>query len=214
MDTQTRFRVRTAKTREDLKKMYDVRWEGYRIYFSNRSEVIDECDFDPHCTLLIAEDENNNMVGTMRILDRRNGRLEIDDHIQLEAIFSEDELQCCEATRFSVPKQPDSKEIKWLLIKAIICYCQLNEVNYIIMSSRPELARDYLTMLFRDARDPGIYYHHDLGDTEHHSYILDIPNARDELKRSNPMLHDFFFVQESPINMDDLVPTSPVALMV
>ncbi|MDY6834870.1 MAG: hypothetical protein SVY53_08760 [Chloroflexota bacterium] len=214
MDTRNSYRVRTAKTREDLKRMYDVRYEGYRIYFDDKNKVIDECDFEPHCTLLIAEDANNNMVGTIRILDRRMGSIELDAHVPMEALFSGEELHCCEATRFSVPKHVDSKEIKWLLIKSVMCYCHLNGINYIIMSSRPEIARDYHTMRFRDIGNAGVYHHHDLGDTEHHSYILDIHSARDELKSCNPMLHDFFFVEESFIETDDLVLAVPVTLMV
>ena len=75
--------VRRARTQDDFLKVFDLRWEGYKKYFKSKDEIVDELDFSQNCTLLLAEDEYHNAIGTLRILDRRFGTVELDKYVEL-----------------------------------------------------------------------------------------------------------------------------------
>ncbi len=198
--------VRRAQTCEDLEKVFEVRWQGYKKYYSCKDENTDNFDFSPQAILLLAEDEHHNPVGTLRILDRRYGSIELDKFIDVDSLLSEDEKSCIEVTRFSIPKHPDSKSIKLLLWKGLLLYCQINRINSIIKSVRPCAARAYRTLLFENVGPAGIYNHTLLGNLEHHTYKLNIVKKRDLMKHYNRSLYDFFFVEDHRnINVDDRI---------
>lgn len=191
----TPIQVFTAKTIEDLDRVFDVRWEGYKKYFESRHEVIDEFDFYPQAILFLAEDVHGQAIGTLRLLDRRFGPIELDKFVEVDSILSYREKACVEATRFSIPNHPDSKMIKLLLWKATLQYCQLNSINTIIQSVRPAAARAYRSLLFDNVGPSGIYNHSLLGNLEHQTYKLNISEKREIMKRNNYPLYKFFFIE-------------------
>jgi len=196
--------VRRATNQEDMWKVFDVRWKGYKKYFDNKSEMIDAYDFEYNSTLLLAEDESGEAVGTMKILDRRCGRIELDDFVDIDSLVSSDGKSCVEATRFSIPMQKHSKLIKLLLWKTLVLYCQLNRINNLILSVRSEaVARDYTRLNFHNAGPLGVYTHEQLGNIEHQTYICDLMETQEVLKNNNPRMHDFFFIQDTSSIMTD-----------
>ena len=196
--------IRRAQTCEDLEKVFEVRWQGYKKYYSCKDDISDNFDFSPQAILLLAEDEYHTPVGTLRILDRRYGSIELDTFIDVDSLLSEEEKWCIEATRFAIPKHPDSKLIKQLLWKSLLLYCQINRMNIIIKSVRPHAARAYRALLFDNVGPEGIYNHTLLGNLEHHTYKLNIAKKRDIMKQYNRSLYDFLFVEDHyNINVDD-----------
>ncbi|MGA1790294.1 MAG: N-acyl amino acid synthase FeeM domain-containing protein [bacterium] len=190
--------VHVAKTTEDLNKVFNIRWEGYKKYSFKKGEIIDEYDFSPNVTLLLAEDNYGNAVGTLRILDRRFGEIELDKFVEVDSFVSEEEGNCVEATRFSIPNHPDSKLIKHLLWKALLSYCLIGRVNVIIYSVRPQASRVYRRLLFENVGPYGVYNHPLLEDSEHHTYKCVISEKRGVLKRIDPPLYNFFFKEDHP----------------
>lgn len=196
--------VHRAQTCEDLEKVFEVRWQGHKKYYSSKDENTDKFDFSPQAILLLAEDEHHNPVGTLRILDRRYGSIELDKFIDVDSLLNEDEKACIEVTRFSIPKHPDSKSIKLLLWKSALLYCQINRINIMIKSVRPSAAHAYRALLFENVGPAGIYNHTLLGNLEHHTYKLNIFKKRNVMKHYNRSLYDFFFVEDHRnINVDD-----------
>jgi len=190
--------VHVAKTNEDLNKVLNIRWEGYKKYSIKKAEIIDEYDFSPNVTLLLAEDNYGNAVGTLRILDRRFGQIELDKFVEVDSFVSDEKEDCVEATRFSIPSHPDSKLIKHLLWKALLSYCLIGRVNVIIYSVRPLASRAYRRLLFENVGPFGVYNHPLLGNSEHHTYKCVISEKRGVLKRIDPPLYNFFFKEDHP----------------
>ena len=193
--------VRKAKTKEDFEKVFSVRWEGYKRYFSSRHGVIDRFDFSTNTTLLIAEDEYYNPVGTIRIMDRRYGKIELDNYLDINSILSDHEKPCIHVNRFSIPRNPNSSLIKLLLWKGILIYCMRNQIDTILKSVRPAAARLYRSLQFQKVEPLGIYHHPLLGNLEHHTYKVSISRKRKILKEENPVLYNFFF-KEYHLNID------------
>ncbi|MDY6833975.1 MAG: hypothetical protein SVY53_04150, partial [Chloroflexota bacterium] len=98
---------------------------------------------------------------------------------------------------------------KWLLMKAVFLYCQLNKINTIIMSSRPVLARDYVVLGFEDIGTTGIYNHPLLGDKTHHTYKLSISDTLDRIYSHNPQLGEYFIGQDVRISMEGMLLNLP-----
>jgi len=195
--------IRKAVTVDDMVKVFRVRWEGYKKYYKSEEENLDKYDFSPKTTLLLAEDKHHNAVGTIRIIDRRYGGIELDNFIDLDSFLSEKERVCIEATRFSIPKHPDSKLIKLLLWKTLFSYCQINHINTILMSARPAAARSYKCLFFENVGPLGVYRHSLLGTLEHQTYKCNISERKYVMKKNNGHLYHFFFLKKhSNINTD------------
>jgi hypothetical protein len=195
--------IRKAVTMDDMVKVFRVRWEGYKKYYKSEDETVDESDLSPAATLLLAEDKHHNTVGTIRILDRRYGSVELDRFINVDSFLSKEERVCIEATRFSIPKHLDSKLIKLLLWKSLFLYCQINQINTILMSARPAAARSYRCLFFENVGPAGVYSHSLLGNLEHQTYKCNISERKYVIKKENKPLYQFFFDKEHPnINTD------------
>jgi len=190
--------VHVAKSAEDLNKVFNIRWEGYKKYPIKKEEIIDQYDFSPNMTLLLAEDEYGSAVGTLRILDRRFGEIELDKFVDVDSFVSEKEGNCVEATRFSIPNHPDVKLIKHLLWKALLSYCLIGGINVIIYSVRPQASRIYRRLLFENVGPFGVYHHPLLGNSLHHTFKCVISKKKGVLKMTDPALYDFFFKEDHP----------------
>ncbi len=196
--------IRKAKTEDGLNRVFDVRWAGYKKYFNNKEESIDKYDYAPNVTLLLAEDGSHEAVGTMRILDRRHGKIELDEFIEVDSLIPDSEKPCAEVTRFSFSKHLKSKLIKLLLWKAVFQYCQTSDINTMIISMPAAAARDYQRLfLLEDTGPSGVYHHQRLGNEELHTYKCDIPRTLEFLRSSKHPLYDFFCTDNhSNISMD------------
>lgn len=195
-DLDTNISVHTAKTINDVKRVFKIRWQGYKKYFSRKDQNVDKFDFSPNVTFFLAEDQYHRAVGTLRILDRRYGAIELDEFIDVDSFLSEPERSCIEATRFSIPKHPDAKLIKYLLWKALFLHCQKNNVHTILYSGRPSAVRSYRCLSFENVGPAGTYNHALLGGLEHHTYKCNIAKGKDALKINYPQLYAFLFTEE------------------
>jgi len=157
---------------------------------------VDSKDFNPNATLLLAEDEQNNPVGSIRILDRRSGRIELDQFIEVNSLLSRDEMPCVEATRFSIPKHPNAGAIRFLLYKAFFLYCKNNQINTMLISVRRITSHNYRYFYFKHLGPAGIYHHPLMGNLEYHTYKCNIAETCKFLKLLNYQLYHFFCVKE------------------
>ena len=83
--------VRKAVTDEDLRKVFEVRWLGYQGYWKSRYEVKDKNDTAPNAIQLLANNEDDYPIGTIRILDRNNGEIELDSFLDVDSLLSDAE---------------------------------------------------------------------------------------------------------------------------
>ena len=196
LDSDESFLIRKVQTKNDFKKVFDVRWKTYKRFFNKEDDLIDLNDFTPNVTLLLAEDEQNNPVGTIRILDRRSGRIELDQFIEINSLLSRSDMPCAEATRFSIPKHPKSAAIRFLLYKAFLLYCQNKGINTMLISVRRITSRNYRFFYFKHLGPAGIYNHPLMGNLEYHTYKCNISETCKFLKVINFQLYQFFCVKE------------------
>lgn len=165
--------VRPALSDEEKEEVFNIRFEGYKKYFSNRNDVIDNFDTQKNAILLLATNSYGENLGTIRILDRRNGPIELDSFLTLGDIC-DDRLacSCIEATRFSVPFNKRSKDIKTALYKAYYLYCWNTKAKAGLIWAREGAAREYKWLLFESLGEKGKFKHPQLSNKLHETYIL------------------------------------------
>lgn len=190
--------IKRATTEEELQQVFDLRWEGYHKYFNSRQELVDDLDFGPNVTLLLAKDAQNQALGTMRILDQRIGQIELEKFMDINLLLTDAEIPCAEATRFSIPIHPRSLDLKLALCKGFYLYCTHHGIKTALISVRSSATRDYNRLLFEDTGPNGIYSHTMLGNILHYTYKLNITQAAHIYKTTQHPLYDFFCVKEHP----------------
>lgn len=182
--------IRTATTTEDYERVIDVRWEGYKGYFKKRDDVLDPLDLGRNSTLLLATDSQNRTVGTMRLLDRREGPIELENFLDVDSILPEKELACVEITRFTVPYKARASAIKLCMYKSVFTYCLSNGIDIIVISTIPALAHMYQELFFKDVGDNGSYHHNILGGVAHRTMKLNVKEIIATLKMKSPWLYE------------------------
>ena len=188
------IRVRVARTPEDQRKVNQLRAKGYGMYHASRNAKNTEDPIKPNETTFLAVDKEDNPVGTIRILDRTHGKIELDNFLDVDSLIDKRESPCAEATRFTVPKHPKGVIIKILLWQAYFQYCQRKGIRTMLISSRPIIARNYTYLLFEDIGPKGIYKHRHLKNKEHHTYKMNVEKMPVLWRQANHPLSKFMFI--------------------
>ena len=136
MDDTKKFKIFKVTNDEDMQKVFDVRLRGYGKYYScSKDDMIDDLDFQPNCSQFLAEDMHGNAVGTMRLLDRRLGIIELDKFIDVDSVLRNDEKPCLEVTRLTIPNHQQSLIIKLLLYKMSWFYALINQnISFLVFT--------------------------------------------------------------------------------
>lgn len=107
----TGISVRRAQTQSEVEQVFDVRWAGYKKYFSTRAEIVDFFDEASNAVLLLAVDVDGRPLGTIRLLDRRHGAIELDQLVAVDSLLTPQQYPVVEATRFSMPHGSQSRSV-------------------------------------------------------------------------------------------------------
>ncbi len=183
--------VREVRTPEDRRKARQLRAEGYKMYFAADNEAVGHDKTEPNETTFLALDRNDHPVGTLRVLDRTKGKIELDNFLDVDALLNENEKPCAEATRFTIRKHPKGIIIKILLWRAYFKYCQTRGIRTMLISSRPIIAKNYTYLFFEDIGPKGVYRHSHLKNKEHHTYKMDVEKMPILWRKSNHPLYMF-----------------------
>jgi hypothetical protein len=183
--------IRAARTDSDIRTAINVRWQGYKKYEMFKDPDLEELDLSSNCTILLAEDSSGVALGTIRILDRRYGPIELDRFINVDDLMPYNPRSVAEATRFSIPVTSRSRIVKHLLWKAYFNYCYENSIDLMLVSVKECAKKDYDFLQFVELKN-GTYTHPSLGNLPHFCFYLETLKALTLYKeRNHPMYHFF-----------------------
>lgn len=192
------IQVRRARSTAELEKVYEVRYRGYAKYFSDPMQVKEPLDQTPGCVLLLAADAQGHALGTLRILDRRRGPIELDSYLDVDRLLPAERHPVAEATRYSVPANPASKWIKLALCKAYFQYCRETLSRTMLIWIRKCAEREYQRMLFERIDSNGGFSHPRLGSLPHQTWALDVQSAPARYRASAYPLYQLLYEAEHP----------------
>ena len=182
---------------EASKKMVmDLRYAGYEGAFDSPEKAWDEIDRSNNTHVLLALDQNQKPIGTIRIIDGRNGSLEVDtftqkkyvDHYDKETVFVESS-RLVVSKNISIPK----RTVQAALWKAVHRYAYAYHLHQLIawVKTGPDRAYQYLKF---DKLEGLGFTHPALGDKHHEVYCLDITKSEEIFRSCNHPMWKFFFL--------------------
>lgn len=146
------FRVRIARTEEQLQKAVEIRAEAYTRHLpalGNALRSTEHIDLTPDCLVFLAESKSDELpVGTMRIQTNFHAPLPMEESIHLPTTYSERPLAA--VSRLAVKAGPRGKMVKLALFKAMHRYCIAKQVEWVLIGARPPLEETYLALDFAD----------------------------------------------------------------
>ncbi|EEF25908.1 conserved hypothetical protein [Ricinus communis] len=194
------FTIRIASGDNDLQKVVGMRRAAYGRHLPEFASTMatEDIDHAPGTSVLLAESKlDGGPLGTMRIQTNLFAPLALERSIQLPAWLSNSRL--AEATRLGVAGGTIGRLVKISLCKALFMYCAQNHLDWMIISARDPLDREYENMLFDDIWGKKEFFpmaH--VGGMAHRVMAKPVALARTRWERVGHPLYRFVFLTEHP----------------
>lgn len=147
------FTVRIVSTAVDLQKAIQVRHDAYARHidpkFADALRNPEPMDTAPGVVVLLAESKlDGSPLGSMRIQTNQGQALCVEQSIDLPTWMQGKKL--AEATRLGVALGAEGRLVKTVLVKAGYLFCVRNGIDYMVVTARAPLDRQYERLLFKD----------------------------------------------------------------
>ncbi|WP_244816964.1 hypothetical protein [Caballeronia sp. Lep1P3] len=145
------FTIRIVGDEDGLQKAVSIRRSAYGRHLPEFAEkmAVELSDRDPGTVVLLAESKLDGApLGTMRIQTNAYGPLALEQSVTLPDHLAAGRL--AEATRLGVAGGMVGRVVKVALCKALWMFCELHAIDWMVITARSPLDREYEAMLFRD----------------------------------------------------------------
>jgi hypothetical protein len=145
------FTIKVVTDFSGLEKAVDMRRAAYRRHLPEFADTmsVEPADKAPGTVVLLAESRlDGGPLGTMRIQTNAFSPLAVEQSLALPEWLREARL--AEATRLGVTGGMTGRVVKVALCKALFMYCGQNGVDWMVITARAPLDREYEAMLFGD----------------------------------------------------------------
>lgn len=194
------FTVRIAVTREDIAKAVAVRRSAYGRHLPEFAQTmsIEDIDTAPGTTILLAESRFDHApLGTMRIQTNEFAGLPVEHSVELPSWCSSGRL--AEATRLAVTGPSSGRMVKMMLFKALFLLCEQRGIDWLLITARSPIDREYEAMLFRDVfADRRYVPMTHVGGLPHRVMAGEVSAARQRWSEAKHPLYRFVFETPHP----------------
>lgn len=203
------FTVRVVRSEADLRKAVMIRHAAYARHvpaFAESLRTPEPYDAMQGVVVLLAESKlDGTPLGTMRIQTNRYRPLTLEQSVELPAALASRTL--AEATRLGVTEQLQGRAVKTVLFKAFFLYCQQQQIDWMVITARTPIDRQYERLLFSDV-DPARGYvplRH-VGNLPHRIMSFEVGTAEARWAAARHPLFDFIF-RTQHVDIDIATPT-------
>jgi len=188
------FSVRVVSDAEALDKAVHVRHAAYARHVPDLARTLEQpeqADFAAGSVVLLAESHlDGSPLGTMRIQTNRYAPLALEQSLQLPASLHNSLL--AEATRLGVADGRVGTLVKTVLFKAFYLYCQAAGVDWMVVTGRAPVDRQYMRLLFEDVYpDMGYIPMHHVGGLPHRVMKFEVATAEQRWAQARHPLFNF-----------------------
>ena len=152
------FIIRVVRTEDHLKKAVEVRSTTYGRHHPEVAEKLsapEQEDRSPFSLILLAESKiDGAALGTLRIELNTKNRLPVEGLLPPNSECSNKTIAY--VTRLGVQARADASLTKLSLFKALHRYCLACQIDWIVVTARPPLDRQYRTLGFLSVYDEDI----------------------------------------------------------
>lgn len=146
------FTVRMVRTESELLKAVSIRHAAYARHVPDLARLLqrpESVDYSSDVEVVLAESKlDGSPLGTLRIQTNRNHPLVLEDSLRLPAWLQGRRM--AEATRLGITDGVAGRLVKTVLFKVYYQYCLLNELDWMVITARAPLDRQYERLLFKD----------------------------------------------------------------
>ena len=195
------FTVRLVRDEKDLSKAVDIRQSAYARHLPEFAETLrapESTDGQDGVVVLLAESKlDGSALGTMRIQTNRSAPLSLEHSVDLPDWLRVRPL--AEAARLGVTDGKSGRLVKTMLFKAFFQYCQQSGIEWMVITARSPIDRQYERLLFNDVY-PGMGYvpvSH-MNNMPHRIMSFEVGSAQRRWAEANHPLFDFIFRTHHP----------------
>lgn len=200
-DERLPFTVRLVRDEKDLDKAVGIRHSAYARHLPAFAETLkspEKSDFDDGVVVLLAESKlDGSPLGSMRIQTNRFTPLSLEDSVDLPTWLQGRSL--AEASRLGVTQEKIGRMVKTVLFKAFFAYCQQEAVDYMVITARSPVDRQYERLLFSDVYpDMGYIPLKHVGNLPHRIMSFEVGTAETRWAKVQHPLFNFIFRTHHP----------------
>lgn len=204
------FTVSLVQDEDELEKALWIRQSAYDRHVPELAKTLgqpEQYDYEPGMVVLLAQSKlDEEPLGTMRIQTNHYGPLVLEQSVTLPDWMEGKRL--AEATRLGISRGRIGRMVKTALFKAYYQYCTHAEVDWMVITGRAPLDRQYDALMFRDVfPDKGFIPMQHVGNIPHRVLTLEVGRVEPTWREAGHPLYDFFFRTRHPdirVNMDGL----------
>lgn len=193
------FSVRLVRSEADLVKAVQIRHSAYARHVPAFAETLrapEAYDKQDSTVVLLAESKLDGApLGTMRIQTNARGPLPLEQSFKLPPHLRHATL--AEATRLGVTERFEGRAVKTVLFKAFFLYCQMQGIDWMVITARTPIDRMYERLMFKDV-SPSLGYvplaH--VGNLPHRIMCFEVQGAEQRWDSQRHPLFDFVFRTE------------------
>ncbi|WP_353190878.1 hypothetical protein [Pandoraea pnomenusa] len=195
------FTVTIASDEAALRDAVSMRQAAYGRHLPELAATLSEpedSDREPGAVVLVARARLDGAVlGTMRIQTNRFAPLHLEDSVPLPAWL--DSAALAEATRLGVVAGPVGRVVKTALFKAFYQYCLLSGIDWMVITARPPLHRQYEALMFVDVfPSQSLIPMAHVGGIGHRVLALDVAQARTRWQAAGHPLFAYMCLTHHP----------------
>ena len=201
------FTVRMVRTESELLKAVAIRHAAYARHVPELARQLrqpEAVDYANDVEVVLAESKlDGSPLGTLRIQTNRNHPLMLEESLQLPAWLRG--FRMAEATRLGITDGSAGRLVKTVLFKVFYQYCLLNELDWMVITARAPLDRQYERLMFRDVYpELGYVPMRHVGGLPHRILTLGVNEAHATWRTNRHPLLDFMCHTQHPDIQIDL----------
>ena len=189
------FTIKVVSDPTELAQAVEMRRAAYGRHLPEfaQSMGVEALDSSPGTVVLLAQSRlDGGPLGTMRIQTNAFSPLAVEQSVCLPDWLRGARL--AEATRLGVTRGAIGRMVKVALCKAYFMFCEQNEVDWVLITARSPLDREYEAMLFEDVygQNQFLPMTH-VGGVPHRVMAKPVGLGRQRWAKVNHPLFGFFF---------------------
>ncbi len=195
------FTVRMVRTECDLLKAVSIRHAAYARHVPDLARILrhpEAVDYSQDVEIVLAESKlDGSPLGTLRIQTNRNHPLVLEESLKLPPWLQGRRL--AEATRLGITDGAAGRLVKTVLFKVFYQYCLYNDLDWMVITARSPLDRQYERLMFRDVYPAmGFVPMKHVGGLLHRVLALAVPEAHSAWQAARHPLLDFMCNTQHP----------------
>ena len=195
------FTVRIVRTEEQLLEAVNIRTQTYRRHHPSLASLLEKPEQNDRTSdslVLLAQSKSANLaLGTLRIETNLSKTLRAESLLVDAPKFRARTVAF--VTRLGVRQSSESQLVKIALFKALHRYCLAKQIDWIVVTAKPPMDRQYLKLGFSDVYDSNVLIPIPWSDNIKTRLLsLETMQAESEWRSSNHPLYQFMIREYCP----------------